>query len=157
VGAAGANDRAGAARWAAVQDRNAGGDERYSLFCCARSISSHSHISVIRYRPVKPRAKLGARLVMSPRSASAVDQIACGRRKGQRPIADEVNRLGRFDAEIHMRTSVSALAELMVRIHSPPADSPSLSGFRLGSWKSPGLAPLWRRDRAVRSAETRKV
>jgi hypothetical protein len=36
---------------------------------------------------------------------------------------DEVNKLGRFDAEIHMRTSVSALAELMVRIHSPPAES----------------------------------
>jgi hypothetical protein len=32
VGAAGANDRAGAARWAAAQDRNAGGDERHSLF-----------------------------------------------------------------------------------------------------------------------------
>jgi len=78
---------------------------------------------VIRHRPVKARVKLGARLVMSPRSASAVDQIACGCRKGQRPIADEVNKLGRFDAEIHMRTSVSALAELMVRIHSPPAVS----------------------------------
>jgi len=78
---------------------------------------------VIRHRPVKARVKLGARLVMSPRSASAVDQIACGCRKGQRPIADEVNKLGRFDAEIHMRTSVSALAELMVRIHSPPAGS----------------------------------
>src|SRR5215472_7194816 len=38
-------------------------------------------------------------------------------------IDDEVNKLGRFDAEIHMRTSVSALAELMVRIHSPPARS----------------------------------
>ena len=35
----------------------------------ARSISSHSYISVIRHRPVKTRAKLGARLVMSPRSA----------------------------------------------------------------------------------------
>ena len=89
----------------------------------ARSISSHSHISVIRHRPVKARAKLGARLVMSPRSASAVDQIACGCRKGQRPIADEVNKLARFDTEIHMRTSVSAHAELMVRIHSPPAGS----------------------------------
>jgi hypothetical protein len=55
---------------------------------------------VIRHRPVKARAKLGARLVMAPRSASAVDQIACGCRKGQRPIADEVNKLGRFDAEI---------------------------------------------------------
>src|SRR5262249_58142883 len=73
----------------------------------ARSISSHSYVSVIRHRPVKARAKLGARLVMSPRSASAVDQIACGRRKVHRPIADEVNKLGRFDAEIHMRTSVS--------------------------------------------------
>src|ERR1700751_5465471 len=73
-----------------------------------RSIWSHSYISVIRHRPVKARAKLGARLVMSPRSASAVDQIACGRRKGQRPIADEVNKLGRFDAEIHMRTCVGS-------------------------------------------------
>ena len=72
-------------------------------------------------RRVKARAKLGARLVMSPRSASESDQIASGRREGQRPIADEVNKLGRFDAEIHMRTSLSALAELMVRIRSPPA------------------------------------
>jgi hypothetical protein len=48
---------------------------------------------------VKARAKLGARLVMSPRSASAVDQIACGCRKRQRSIADEVNKLARFDAE----------------------------------------------------------
>ena len=77
---------------------------------------------------MKARAKLGARLVTSPRSASAVDQIACGRRKGQRPIADEVNKLGRFDAEIHMRTSVSALAELVVRIHSPPAESQQTFG-----------------------------
>lgn len=50
-----------------------------------------------------------------------MDQIAYGRRKGQRPIGDEVNKLGRFNAEIHMRTSVSDLAELVVRIHSPPA------------------------------------
>ena len=28
---------------------------------------------------------------------------------------------------------------LEVRIHLPPADSPSLSGFRLRSWKSPGF------------------
>jgi hypothetical protein len=42
---------------------------------------------------------------------------------GARTVADEVNKLGRFDAEIHMRKSVSALAELMVRIHSPPAES----------------------------------
>ena len=89
----------------------------------ARSISSHSSISVIRHRPVKTPAKLGARLVMSPDQLRQSDQIACGRRKGQRPIADEVNKLARFDAEIHMPTSVSALAELMVRIHSPPAKS----------------------------------
>jgi hypothetical protein len=62
-----------------------------------------------------------------------VDQIACGPRKGQRPIADEVNMLGRFDAEIDMRTSVSALAELMVRIHSPPAASPLRTDFPAGS------------------------
>src|ERR1700751_507918 len=97
-----------------------------------RSIWSHSYISVIRHRPVKARAKLGARLVMSPRSASAVDHIACGRRKGQRPIADEVNKLGRFDAAIHMQTSDSALAELMVRTHSPPAKSLLRSPFATG-------------------------
>jgi hypothetical protein len=56
------------------------------------------------------------------------DQIVCGRGKGQRPIADEVNKLGRFDAEIHMRTSLSALAELMVRIRSPPAVSQQTFG-----------------------------
>src|SRR6516162_5607189 len=50
--------------------------------------------------------------------------------KGQRPIADEVNKLSRFDAEIHMPTSVSALAELMVRIHSPPAKSRANSTCR---------------------------
>ena len=44
-------------------------------------------------------------------------------------MADEVNKLGRFDAEIHMRTSVSALAELVVRIHSPPAESPLRTQF----------------------------
>src|SRR6516164_958488 len=99
-----------------------------------------SYISVIRHRPVKARAKLGARLVMSPRSASAVDQIACGCRKGQRPIADEVNKLGRFDAEIHMRTSVSALAELMVRIHSPPPESLRTFGsFDEGVFEPPDL------------------
>jgi hypothetical protein len=46
---------------------------------------------------------------------------------------------------------------LEVRIHLPPADSPSLSGFRLRSWKSPGFAPVWRRGQAVQSAEIRKV
>ena len=58
---------------------------------------------MIRHRPVKTPAKLGARLVMSPDQLRQSDQIACGRRKGQRPIVDEVNKLGRFDAEIHMR------------------------------------------------------
>ena len=95
-------------------------------------------------RRVKARAKLGARLVMSPRSASAVDQIACGCRKGQRPIVDEVNKLGRFDAEIHMRTSVSALAELMVRIHSPPADSLVSAGIRLSPSRSRAFPPVLR-------------
>jgi hypothetical protein len=53
---------------------------------------------VIRHRPVKARAKLGARLVMSPDQLRQSDQIACGCHKGQRPIADEVDKLGRFDA-----------------------------------------------------------
>ena len=127
LGAGGAIARAVAPSRSASTARNASSPRSLPLkvMCAdpARSISSHSSISVIRHRPVKARAKLGARLVMSPRSASAVDQIACGRRKGHRPIADEVNKLGRFDAEIHMRTSVSAFAELMIRIHSPPAES----------------------------------
>src|SRR6516165_3456768 len=75
-----------------------------------------------------------ARRASRPDQLRQSDQIACGRRKGQRPIADEVNKLGRFEAEIHMRTSVSALAELMVRIHSPPATSQLRTDFfRLGS------------------------
>ena len=32
---------------------------------------------------------------------------------GARTVPDEVAKLGRFDAEIHVRTSVSALAELI--------------------------------------------
>ena len=31
---------------------------------------------------------------------------------------------------------------LEVRIQSPPADSPSLSTFRLRYWKSPGFPPV---------------
>jgi hypothetical protein len=49
------------------------------------------------------------------------------------------------------------LRVLMVRIHFPPADSPSLSRFRLRSWKGPGFAPVWRGGPAAWSAETRKV
>src|SRR6516165_2205089 len=37
------------------------------------------------------------------------------------------------------------IAEPQVRIHTPPADSPSLSGFRLGCWKSLGFPPVWGR------------
>jgi hypothetical protein len=59
---------------------------------------------------------------MSPRSASAVGPDRMRPPQRSTP-ADEVDKLGRFDAEIHMRTSVSALAELMVRIHSPPPKS----------------------------------
>src|SRR6516165_1821307 len=43
-----------------------------------------------------------------------------------------------------IRGSVPSLGArvLEVRIHLPPADSPSLSGFRLRSWKSPGFPPV---------------
>ena len=55
------------------------------------------------------------------------------------------------------RNRCLSVAVLEVRIHSAPANSPSLSRFRLRSWKSPGFAPVWRRGQAIRSAETRKV
>ena len=45
----------------------------------------------------------------------------------------------------------------MVRIRLPPADSPSLSGFRVRSLEKPGFSPVWGRGQAARSAETRKL
>src|SRR5215469_10657702 len=39
----------------------------------------------------------------------------------------------------------------------PPADSPSLSGFRLRPRKDAGFPPLWRPCAAAASAETRNV
>src|SRR6516162_11044152 len=45
---------------------------------------------------------------------------------------------------------------LEVRIHLPPADSPSLSGFPLGSWKRSGFPPVWGGCQRARSAETRR-
>ena len=60
----------------------------------ARSISSHSHISVIRHRPVKALGEASARVSSCrPDQLRQSDQIASGHRKGQRPIADEVNEL----------------------------------------------------------------
>jgi hypothetical protein len=57
--------------------------------------------------------------------------------------ADEVNKLGRFDAEIQMRTSVWALAELMVRIHSPPAESQRRTDVRPLASRSALIFLLW--------------
>src|SRR5215472_6172792 len=48
-------------------------------------------------------------------------------------------------------------AEPEVRIHSAPADSLSLSGFRVISLKSPRFPPFWRPCGAAASAETRKA
>src|SRR5215472_4120669 len=48
-------------------------------------------------------------------------------------------------------------AELKVRIHSPPADSPSLSGFRLRPGKDAGFPPFLRPCGVAASAETRKA
>src|SRR5262249_20618687 len=47
--------------------------------------------------------------------------------------------------------------ELNFRIHSPPADSPSLLRVRLRPKKEPGFPPLWRPCGAAVSAETRKA
>src|SRR5215472_11874565 len=47
-------------------------------------------------------------------------------------------------------------AELEVRIHSAPADSPSLSGFRLRPRKDAGFPPFWRPCGAAVSAERAK-
>src|SRR5271166_1701145 len=53
----------------------------------SRSISSHSSISVIRQRPAKARAKLGARLVISsPRSALAAAPDCRRPPQGEGPI-----------------------------------------------------------------------
>jgi hypothetical protein len=68
----------------------------------------------------------------------------------RRPVR-ATGREKRGDDQIH-RARV-----LEVRIHSPPADSPSLSGFRLRFRKSPGFQPVWGRARAAGSPETRKV
>src|SRR5215471_14045955 len=46
-------------------------------------------------------------------------------------------------------------AEPKVRIHLPPADSPSLSGFGLRPRKDAGFPPFWRRCGAAASTETR--
>src|SRR5215467_2513541 len=46
-------------------------------------------------------------------------------------------------------------AELEVRIQLPPADSLSLSGFRVRSKESPGFPPFLRPCGAAASAETR--
>src|SRR6516164_7098982 len=43
---------------------------------------------------------------------------------------------------------------LEVRIHLPPADSPSLSGFRLGCWKAWVFRQCGEGGQAARSAET---
>jgi hypothetical protein len=56
-----------------------------------------------------------------------------------------------------LETVARSGAELEVRIHSPPAESPSLSDFALVPGKSPDFPPVWARGQAVRSAETREV
>src|SRR6516164_6809536 len=48
-------------------------------------------------------------------------------------------------------------AEPVVRIHLSPADSPSLSGFRLRPGKDADFPPFWQPCGAAASAETRKV
>src|SRR5215831_14519428 len=55
------------------------------------------------------------------------------------------------------RETTEGSAELEFRIQFPPADSPSLSGFRLRPGKDAGFPPFWRPCGAAVSSETRKV
>src|SRR5262249_21786717 len=55
------------------------------------------------------------------------------------------------------RETTEGSAELEFRIQFPPADSPSLSGFRLRPRKEAGFRPFWRPCGAAVSAETRKA
>jgi len=55
------------------------------------------------------------------------------------------------------RETTEGSAELKFRIQSPPADSLSLSGFRLRPRKDAGFPPFWRPSGAAASAETRKA
>ena len=87
----------------------------------------------------------------------ASEQRATARPAARCPARRCVRAMKRSRAEQRGDNQVDRARVLEVRIHSPPADSPSLSRFRLRSWKSPGFAPVWRRRQAVRSAETRKV
>ena len=87
----------------------------------------------------------------------ASEQRATARPAARCPARRCVRAMKRSRAEQKGDNQVDRARVLEVRIHSPPADSPSLSRFRLRSWKSPGFAPVWRRRQAVRSAETRKV
>ena len=56
-----------------------------------------------------------------------------------------------------IRETTEDSAELEFRIQFPPADSPSLSGFRLCPRKNVGFLPFWRPCGAAASAETRRV
>src|SRR5215469_4333274 len=78
---------------------------------------------------------------------------SCGEAK-RTPIRPAALRGSRI-SETHETTKGSA--ELKFRIQSSPADSPSLSGFRLRPRKDAGFPPLWRPFGAAVSAETRKV
>ena len=57
----------------------------------------------------------------------------------------------------NLGTEALSRAEPEVRIHSPPADSPSLSGFLLRPRKDAGFPPFWRPCGVAASAETRKA
>jgi len=74
------------------------------------------------------------------RKGSFLNDIAVDEaRKVAWPAADQsqaTGRVKRHDNQLH-RARV-----LEVRIQSPPADSPSLSTFRLRYWKSPGFPPV---------------
>ena len=144
-----------------------------------RSLAGNSHPGACPWRQSaygRPRPAAGGRPVMGVPTAIDAPPTAWAPSFGGEwaPRAAENRSIGFAEADdcrddtaaptvdrpqtrTKPRNRYLSRAELKVRIHSPPADSPSLSGFRLGSWKSPGFAPVWRRGQAVRSAETRKV
>jgi len=70
------------------------------------------------------------------------------------PAISDPGRPGRFRDVMEIPSFPGAVPK--VRVHLPPADSPSLSEFRLRSWKSPGFPPVWGGCQTARSAETRR-
>ena len=86
-----------------------------------------------------------------PPAADQTNSIMVTRHRRRGHNARYTGDVGEPETKAHLRAEP--------KFESSPLQQtvPSLSRFRLRSWKSPGFAPVWQRGQAVRSAETRKV